>query len=209
MNKANLFLFLILNMSAISCSAMQKNNQKTLSTLFKLSNKNPDTAHTFYQQTITRFKQHTEELYDELSETQTDHTNKALICSKIITEDLIPLNYKICNILKYITQHNLYRSEQNHPEPEKSPRIKIINSIIDDLKNCNNILLDNTRIEYYQLLIDRVAYFSVTQRYHEKDNQFLKALKTISTNNNDDAKKIAILLNAETLNQEELEKLKT
>ncbi len=212
MNKANLFLFCIIHMNVMSCSAMYKNNnQKTLSTLFKLSNKNPNTAQEFYQQTITRFNQHTEELYNELFETQINTANRAQICSKIITEDLIPLNYKICNILKYITQHNLYRNsycEQTHANPEESPRIKIINSVIDDLKNFNNILLDDTRIEYYQLLINRVAYFSVTESHHEKDYQFLEALKTISINNELDAQKLAILLNAETLNREELKKIK-
>jgi hypothetical protein len=211
MNKANRLLFFVIHVSAFSCSAMHNTDQKTLSTLFKISHKHPSSAKQFYQQTIIRFNQHAEQLCDEIYQPQADPANTARICSKMITEDLIPLNYKILNILKCIAEHNLCRincCEQTHNNPENSPRIKIINSVIDHLKNFTTISLDETKIKNYQLLINHIAHFSVTESHHEKNNQFLGALEAISTNNEDDAKKLAILLNAETLNKEELEKLK-
>lgn len=189
----------------------QQDSQKTLSTLLKISHKNPSSAKHFYQQIIARFNQRAEELCNEIK-TKKAPVNNNHICSKIITEDLIPLKYKIENILKCITQHNLCHinsCEKTDSNPENSPRITIINSIIDHLKNVTDISLDEAKIKNYQLLINYITHFSTTECHHEKDEKFLEALKIISINNKHDAQKLAILLNAETLNKEKLENLQT
>src|SRR5579863_10270582 len=108
MNRYNFFLTFMISINAISCLAMQNDDdkqlKKTVSTLFKLTYKNePAKAQPlkdFYQTVLNTFNQHTQELRNAIKLTETDHYEvnpTRSIRMTIITEDLIPLKYKIRN----------------------------------------------------------------------------------------------------------------
>jgi len=205
---------------AEASSDKSKGKQKTISTLLKLVHRNNPAkakeSKNFYIKHINNFNQHTNELYNAINLANTGHytVHRAMnIRVAIITDDLIPLKYKMRNLLQCIKTYNLYRinySGQNSQNPEKSPRIKIIDSIIDTCKDYT-FFLDAQKIDHYQRLIDHIAYFSVKKGHdktiayedswiHQHDPDILDALKTISS----DAQTLATLLNEETLNEEQL-----
>jgi hypothetical protein len=205
---------------AEASSDKSKGKQKTISTLLKLVHRNKPVeakkSKDFYIKHINNFNQHTNELYNAINLANAGHytVHPAMnIRVAIITDDLIPLKYKMRNLLQCIETYNLYRinySGQNSQNPEKSPRIKIIDSIIDTCKDCA-IFLDAQKIGHYQCLINHIAYFSVKKGHdktiayedswiHQHDPDILDALKTISS----DAQTLATLLNEETLNEEQL-----
>ena len=233
MNTSNLFLSFIMSINAVSCSAMLTNNEhnkydkKTISALFKIIYKDePAEAKqrkNFYETIINNFNRHATELRNEIHLAQTDSSHIDRIRSIIITDDLIPLQYKINNILKCMNMHKLYRinhRDQRDKTPESSPRITIITSIINRLKDPHSFPLDDETITNYQLLINHVTHFSIEDDHdeitinennwaHEKNDLILKALKAISLPNENEAQNLAISLNGETLHKKKLEKLKT
>jgi hypothetical protein len=219
MKQLNFFLTFMISISTTSCVAMQndeapssntsKSTEKTISTLFKLAYEHkPTKARTqesFYKQNLNNFNNHIKQLLEANNQPQTDHYDPTKsIRLKMITDDLIPLNYKMKTILEYIENNNLYHTNstgQTHTSHQNSPRLIIINSIINSLKDSATNLSDQY-IEDYQLLINHVTYFAIKTEY---DPYILEALKSIA-NKKYSAEILATLLNEETLNQENLEK---
>jgi hypothetical protein len=215
-------------MNAMCCSAMQvhddndgKQLKKTVSTLFKLTYKDKPTKakeqKEFYKQCLTNFKQHTQELRNAIHMPEIGYYEvhpTPSIRLTIITNDLIPLKYKICNLLNCIETHSLYRTNYKNQKlrnPDESPRIRIIDSMINILQDLT-IPLNDTHIENYQLLINHIADFSVKKGHdrtiayndswvHQHDAQILAALEIVDKDN---AQMFATLLNEETLNEEQL-----
>lgn len=229
MNIFNLFLFLLMCTHAVFCSEMQmstddttQQNQKTLSTLFKLIYKpiKAKNNKSFYEQNLKNFNLRTENLRDALYQKQIepDATDQIQtiddtirqIRTTIVTEDLIPLRYKIYNILKYIKKNNLYHSnpDQTCNKIKYSPRIKIIDSMITTLKD-NTVELDDQTIEDYQCIMNYIAHFSIQKSHDTELNaQILAALETIFPNDTCNGPDLAKLLHEEILNKEALEKRK-
>jgi hypothetical protein len=116
----------------------------------------------FYEKNLNNFNLRTENLRDalyqkqieseETDQTQTIDETIKHIRTTIVTEDLMPLRYKICKILEYIKSNELYHinPDQAFNKIKYSPRIKIIDSMITTLKD-DTITLDDTTIKNYQL----------------------------------------------------------
>lgn len=214
------------------CSGMETNNddtqqnKKTLSTLFKLMYKDePTQAKTnenFYTKNLITFNNKSNQLRKLMYQAQinTDSVEPIKkLNAKIITDDLIPLRHKIINILACIQSHNLYRinySEQSFKKDKNqiSPRIQIIDFIIKSLQT-TNLLFDDKKIQNYQLIINHIAYFEVKKGHdemveytkswiHTTNKKIVDILEVVFSNNPQKARELAISLNDETINKEEL-----
>jgi hypothetical protein len=201
-------------------SKATKDKQKTLSILFKLMHKNESPDDLFitkkpkdsYVNHLNNFNQHSKELRNAIAQTQEnpDHTETVTrIRSKIITEDLMPLRYKIKNILSYIKSNNLYLlnyHDQTANKIKHSPRIQIIDTMITSLKD-DTFQLNDKIVEHYQCIMNYIAHFSAEKNHDNMANtEILTALETVSLNNKNEAQKLATLLHEETLNKKILKK---
>jgi hypothetical protein len=194
-----------------------KDKQKILSMLFKLMHKNesPDELcitkkpKDSYTSHLNNFHQHTEALRNAIEQKNSDDKKTITkLRSKIITEDLIPLKYKIINILNCMKQNNLYPTHfgQTPNKIEHSPRIQIIDSIITILKE-DTAQLDHKTIENYQYIMNYIVHFSIQKNGTMTDNQILAALETVAVNTENNAQQLATLLHDEMLNLKKCKKI--